>query len=156
MAVTDYIGIRGLASDDTLEVFQGIGSSVSSYQTQTQSSDERTLTPDDTGYDFNNDDWGLDAPTTLDDLPELLKRAFFYNDGEVLMSIFKKAWLYQDPDDPIVRSILEKALLYVKNADGKHFLESILKDGLADLAFVDAMLDFGFVRIHIKGKMIEY
>jgi len=86
----------------------------------------------------------------------LFERAWLYQDGEALVSILRKAWLYQDTGDPAYKSILKKALLYVRNAEGQDALESVLYDMLKDLAFVDAVLDFGWVRVHIKGRTIEY
>lgn len=157
MALTEYIGIRGAIGT---EPFQGKGAASVTVQAGDQSTTTTTTTVTDTETDITTPDfgdgWGVDTPVTQDTLPELLKQAFFIQDGENLISIFRKAWLYNDPGDPAFKSILKTALLYTKNAEGKQFLESILNDRLKDLAFVDAVLDFGFMRVHIKGKMIEY
>lgn len=86
----------------------------------------------------------------------LMEKAWLYQDAGTFVSILQKAWLYFDTGDPVVKSILKKALLYVKNTEGQDILESVLHDRLSDLAFVDAVIDFGAFRVHIKGKMIEY
>ena len=31
-----------------------------------------------------------------------------------------------------------------------------MSEKIGDLAYVDEIIDFGFMRVHIKGKMIEY
>lgn len=86
----------------------------------------------------------------------LMEQAWLYQDAGTFVSILQTAWLYSDTGDPVVKSILKKALLYVKNTEGQDILESVLHDRLSDLAFVDAVIDFGAFRVHIKGKMIEY
>jgi hypothetical protein len=35
-------------------------------------------------------------------------------------------------------------------------LLELMKMSIDDLAFVDAVVDFGAFRVHIRGKMIEY
>lgn len=70
-------------------------------------------------------------------------------------NIMKKAWLYKDENEEW-QSILNKAMLYfTTDEQGKQIANSILGDRLADLAFVDAKIDFGFMAVYLKGKMIE-
>jgi hypothetical protein len=71
-------------------------------------------------------------------------------------NLIKKAFLYQDEstESTELKSILGKALLYLQTGETEH--KSGLIDGLADLKYNDEVVDFGSVRIHHKGKVIEY
>jgi hypothetical protein len=61
-----------------------------------------------------------------------------------------------------LRDAVKKGLLYNNGNDPillKAFLDNALKPYLAalpDLAYVDAIVDFGPFRCHLKGRMIEY
>jgi hypothetical protein len=59
-----------------------------------------------------------------------------------------------------LQEAFETAFLTVDNQSilqtGLQQLHGILDQRLSDLAYVDKTVDFGFARVHIKGKMIEY
>jgi hypothetical protein len=69
-------------------------------------------------------------------------------------NLLKKAFLYEK--DGQTKSILGQALLTPEFESGLKALETMLNQRLSDLAYVDETIDFGFCRVHIKGKMIEY
>lgn len=72
----------------------------------------------------------------------------------VIAERLKTALLYTDNETEC--SILGKAFLYPKQVDGQEVVASVVDDRLSDLAFVDAVLDFGFMRVNVRGKLIEY
>jgi len=184
MALTDYIGIRGADGDEPFQGLAGGSLTVSGLTidgivtTQPDTQPDTTTPTNTTPTTQPADDASRDEVADIlrrafligDDGQEsiiakawltadgasLFEKAWLYQDGDALVSILRKAWLYQDAGDPAYKSILKKALLYVQNPEGQNILESVLHDMLKDLAFVDAVLDFGFMRVHIKGKTIEY
>jgi hypothetical protein len=69
-------------------------------------------------------------------------------------NLLKKAFLYEKDGEQ--HSILGQAFLTPENESALKALQDILDQRLSDLAYVDETIDFGFCRVHIKGKMIEY
>lgn len=80
------------------------------------------------------------------------------NDENSPQAIMKKAFLYDESGTQ--HSILGTALLTAEYESvmktALQQLQDILDQRLSDLAYVDETIDFGFARLHIKGKMIEY
>jgi len=95
----------------------------------------------------------------------LLKQAFLFDDGlsGANQSILKAGLLFTDVFDNKLKGALERGLLKnVTIVEGETTVTrtlsilELMKMSIDDLAFVDAIIDFGAFRCHIRGKMIEY
>jgi len=95
----------------------------------------------------------------------ILKKALLFDDGQygANQSIFKAGLLFKDVYDNHLKGALDRGLIkeiIVMEGETpvKKMISTIelLKMSVDDLAFVDAVVDFGAFRVHIRGKMIEY
>jgi hypothetical protein len=115
----------------------------------------------------------------LQDIRDALKKGLLYNDGAdstlskaflfdggiegANASVLKAGLLFTDVFDSKLKGALERGLLKSITIveDGNTVIKTmsileLMKMSIDDLAFVDAIIDFGAFRAHIKGKMIEY
>jgi hypothetical protein len=89
----------------------------------------------------------------------LIKKAFLYQDAsDDLKSILGKALLYLNPSDQTTHeSVLDTALNYDDTFEGQTAHRSAVKDGLNDLAMVDATLTMdNDLKVRVKGKALEF
>jgi hypothetical protein len=101
----------------------------------------------------------------LKEIKELLENAFLFDGGVegAKASILKAGLLFTDVEDEKLKGALDRGFLkevVVMVGDNPVLktlsLLELMKMSIDDLAFVDAIIDFGAFRCHIKGKMIEY
>ena len=95
------------------------------------------------------------------ELVTILEKAVLFDDGnDAKQSILKAGMLFADIDGK-QKGVLERGLIVTVTTgdppvEKKISILELMKMSLDDLAFVDAIIDFGAFRCHIRGKMIEY
>ena len=95
------------------------------------------------------------------ELVTILEKAVLFDDGnDAKQSILKAGMLFADIDGK-QKGVLDRGLIVTVTTgdppvEKKISILELMKMSLDDLAFVDAIIDFGAFRCHIRGKMIEY
>jgi hypothetical protein len=124
----DFIQIHGLVSSET-EVLQGAVAG---------------------GLSLNGEEGGS-LNLDVGPLNETLQQALLYTDDEGNSRSYLAN--ISPADLSPLTTLLQQALL--SGEEGTSVFDKIAEK-IADLSLVDEIIDFGFCRVHLKGKIIEY